>query len=71
METFYFLCMDQRLFTQFVLGILARELLFEFWTGFTPEERQVLSLTRFPSSAKIDVYFHSRTSYALAPKSRT
>jgi len=34
--------MDQRLFTQFARGILARELLFEFWTGFTPEERQVL-----------------------------
>jgi hypothetical protein len=47
--------MDQRLFTQFVLGILARELLFEFRIGFTPEERQVLSLTRFPSSAEIDV----------------
>jgi hypothetical protein len=45
MGTFYFLCMDQRLFTQFVLGILALELLFEFRTGFTPEERQVLSLT--------------------------
>ena len=27
--TFYVLCMDQRLFTLFVLGILALELLFE------------------------------------------
>jgi len=45
MGTFHFLCMDQRLFTQFVHGILALELLFEFRTGFTPEARQVLSLT--------------------------
>jgi hypothetical protein len=45
MGTFYVLCMDQRMFTQFELGILALELLFEFRIGFTPEERQVLSLT--------------------------
>jgi hypothetical protein len=35
--------------------MLARELLFEFRTGFTPEERQVLILTSFPSSAKTGV----------------
>ena len=42
MGTFYFLCMGQRLFTQFVLGILALELLFEFRIGFTLEDRQFL-----------------------------
>ena len=41
--TFYVLCMDQRLFTLFVLGILALELLFEFRIGFTPEKCQVLN----------------------------
>ena len=45
MGTFYFLCMDQRLFTPVVLGMPVRELLFEFPIGFTPEDRQVLTLT--------------------------
>ncbi len=46
MGTFYFLCMDQRLFTPVVLGISALELLFELRLGFTLEDREVLNNRR-------------------------
>ena len=39
--TFYLLCMDQRLFTQVVLGLPARESPFEHRIAFTPEDRRV------------------------------
>ena len=41
--TFYVLCMDQRLFTPFVLGTRALELLIEFRIGFTPKKGEVLN----------------------------
>ncbi len=44
-RTFYFLCVDQRLFTPVLLGISTLELLFEFRIGFTPENRQVVKET--------------------------